>query len=173
MATSNYTSLGKAKRSTDPQQVTSRSYEGFLQWVSEEALAELCEAAAQEMGSTEPPTTHEQRRAIMRKAHNIYLERQWKKSAAAQRDRGARHRARKLNATIEHFTRHEIIDRDHSTCHICGKQCQPENIHLDHVIPLSKGGEHSRANVKVACAPCNIRKSDTMPSDVLVYDSPT
>ena len=33
---------------------------------------------------------------------------------------------------------------------------------LDHVVPLAKGGEHSYANVKTACADCNLRKGATL-----------
>lgn len=55
--------------------------------------------------------------------------------------------------------RNDIIDRDLRTCHLCGKtHLEDHEIHLDHVIPLSKGGTHTADNVKVACAPCNLRK---------------
>ncbi len=35
--------------------------------------------------------------------------------------------------------------------------------HLDHVKPLAKGGLHLPANLRPACAPCNIRKRDRWP----------
>lgn len=158
---------------SDPLLGMSRSYEGFLRSVSVEALAELCAEAVQATGSGEP-TTHEQRRTVMHHAYELHLQKQWAKDDAAMRDRGARRRARKRGATIEHFTRQEIIDRDNRTCHICRRtNLTDKQIHIDHVIPLSKGGEHSRANCKVSCAPCNIRKSDIMPSDTPVYHPAT
>lgn len=173
MATSNWAPLSKAVPSSDHPPAMNRSYEGFLRWVSAEALAELCEAAAQEMGFGDLPTTKSDQRAVMYRAFEIYLDQRWERRSQRNLDVGARRRARKRGATIEHFTRQEIIDRDDATCHICGKRCEPREIHLDHVIPLSRGGEHSRANVKVACAECNIRKGATMPSDVIVYDAST
>ena len=38
-------------------------------------------------------------------------------------------------------------------------------VHLDHLIPLSKGGCHSIVNVAWSCASCNLRKSDTILQD--------
>ena len=30
--------------------------------------------------------------------------------------------------------------------------------HVDHIVPLSKGGEHQEWNLVIACAPCNLAK---------------
>jgi len=35
--------------------------------------------------------------------------------------------------------------------------------HLDHIVPLSKGGQHILSNVQTLCRKCNITKSDTLP----------
>lgn len=32
----------------------------------------------------------------------------------------------------------------------------------DHVVPLNRGGEHSPANIKFSCGPCNSRKRDNL-----------
>lgn len=42
-------------------------------------------------------------------------------------------------------------------CHYCGKEAK---LTLDHVIPLSKGGKHSKNNVIPACLHCNCSKKD-------------
>lgn len=76
----------------------------------------------------------------------------------------ARRRARLRDATIEPVSRSAIIERDNRTCHLCGKTNLPDTqIHLDHVIPLSRGGPHTEDNLRVACAPCNIRKGARLP----------
>ena len=51
-----------------------------------------------------------------------------------------------------------IIQRDKSTCYLCGEVCSPAEIHLDHVVPLSRGGSHDESNLRVSCAPCNLSK---------------
>lgn len=58
----------------------------------------------------------------------------------------------------ESVSRRAIIARDESKCYLCGKLCEESEIHLDHVVPLSRGGEHSARNIRVACAPCNLSK---------------
>ena len=42
-------------------------------------------------------------------------------------------------------------------CAECGST---ENIHIDHIIPVSRGGRHSIGNLQALCASCNISKSD-------------
>jgi 5-methylcytosine-specific restriction endonuclease McrA len=54
--------------------------------------------------------------------------------------------------------RAEIVARDNSTCYLCGLWLNDNEIHLDHVIPVSKGGLHDPSNIKVACAYCNLSK---------------
>lgn len=43
-------------------------------------------------------------------------------------------------------------------CAYCG--CIPQTLTQDHVIPLSKGGPHSKSNILPVCKPCNCRKND-------------
>jgi 5-methylcytosine-specific restriction endonuclease McrA len=38
--------------------------------------------------------------------------------------------------------------------------CQCENLTMDHIEPLSRGGAHAAENIVPACRPCNSRKSD-------------
>lgn len=51
-----------------------------------------------------------------------------------------------------------IIARDNGVCHICGGTPAPEDIHLDHIVPLARGGTHDPENLAVACARCNLSK---------------
>lgn len=77
------------------------------------------------------------------------------------------YKARKAGALVEAFTRKEIFDRDGWMCHICSTAIDPAvayphplSASLDHVIPLVRGGEHSRANVAAAHLTCNASKKD-------------
>lgn len=86
---------------------------------------------------------------------------------AKQRASAARHRARKVGAAIEQFTNDEIYERDGWRCGLCGKLIHkakpfphPMSRSIDHVVPLSKGGDHSRANVQAAHYGCNSRKNN-------------
>ncbi len=65
-----------------------------------------------------------------------------------------------VDDAVKRIPRAYIIERDNSRCHMCRKKCKPSEIHLDHVIPLSKGGTHTLENLRVSCAPCNLSKGD-------------
>ncbi len=68
-------------------------------------------------------------------------------------------RARRSAATkVERVFRSKVWDRDHGICHICAAPADPDDWHLDHVVPLAAGGEHSYANVAVSHPKCNLRK---------------
>lgn len=76
-------------------------------------------------------------------------------------------RARKLGATVEKFTDKEIFERDLWICQICFKKVNrrlrypnPLCASLDHIIPLSKGGSHSRQNCCLAHLRCNVSKQN-------------
>lgn len=43
-------------------------------------------------------------------------------------------------------------------CYWCGCKC-PKKWHLDHYVPMSKGGLHAISNLVISCGPCNFRKS--------------
>ncbi len=80
--------------------------------------------------------------------------------AAEIRDR---RRARKLNAYVAPVSRRAIYERDGGKCGICHKAVLFERMHLDHIIPLSKGGTHEPRNVQVTHQLCNNRKYSTGP----------
>lgn len=74
-------------------------------------------------------------------------------------ERGQRRRARQRNAPqIERINRKAIIERDNWTCYLCGIVCTRNNVTLDHVVPLFRGGTHTANNLRVACRSCNCSK---------------
>lgn len=58
----------------------------------------------------------------------------------------------------ESFTLDEIYERDHGVCHLCHKRVSRDKASMDHLIPVSLGGPHTRANVSLACRSCNSSK---------------
>jgi 5-methylcytosine-specific restriction endonuclease McrA len=59
------------------------------------------------------------------------------------------------------ITRRAVFARDDWTCQYCGSRQQ---LTVDHVIPRSKGGSSDWTNIVAACAPCNRRKGDSLPT---------
>jgi hypothetical protein len=67
--------------------------------------------------------------------------------------------------TITQKTRFEVFKRDGFKCQYCGK-CAPEVIlNVDHIHPVSKGGEDDMMNYITSCFDCNSGKSDRLLSD--------
>jgi 5-methylcytosine-specific restriction endonuclease McrA len=54
--------------------------------------------------------------------------------------------------------RRSIIERDGYYCVYCDEDLRDREIHLDHIIPESKGGTTTRDNLQVTCRKCNLAK---------------
>jgi 5-methylcytosine-specific restriction endonuclease McrA len=63
-------------------------------------------------------------------------------------------------------TYEEIRERDEGVCSICRESVPRSEESLDHVVPVSKGGAHTRANIKLAHRHCNCRKNARLPADL-------
>jgi 5-methylcytosine-specific restriction endonuclease McrA len=63
-----------------------------------------------------------------------------------------------------------IFLRDHSTCQYCGKIFGRNQLTLDHVVPLARGGKSQPGNVVPACKSCNREKSLDTPVDRLLKE---
>ena len=58
---------------------------------------------------------------------------------------------------------HEILDTYQHRCAYCG--VKSDHLTLDHVIPVSRGGKHSKDNVVPACRHCNCSKQARTPEE--------
>lgn len=74
------------------------------------------------------------------------------------RDYCENRRARIKDQFIEDVKRIDVFERDEGICHICGAIVDDNDWHLDHIMPLSNGGEHSYDNVAVSHPKCNLQK---------------
>lgn len=51
--------------------------------------------------------------------------------------------------------------RDNYTCQCCGKHMPDEvGLHIDHIIPVTKGGKSVLSNLQVLCDKCNLKKGN-------------
>lgn len=57
-------------------------------------------------------------------------------------------------------TRFEILKRDGFRCRYCGSTPLAGPLHVDHVVPSSKGGTDDPENLLTACSTCNLGKSN-------------
>ena len=61
------------------------------------------------------------------------------------------------------ITRKAVLARDAYTCQYCGRESH--GLTVDHVIPRSRGGTSAWDNIVAACAPCNRRKGNRLPTE--------
>jgi 5-methylcytosine-specific restriction endonuclease McrA len=87
---------------------------------------------------------------------------------AVNRIRHKIERARLRTQTVEPVNPNKVFDRDRWRCQLCGCKT-PRKLRgtieanapeLDHIVPLSVGGEHSYRNTQCACRACNGAKAD-------------
>jgi 5-methylcytosine-specific restriction endonuclease McrA len=81
------------------------------------------------------------------------------------RSKNHRRRAQIRGSQVEQFTDLEVFEEDDYICQLCFelidpflRNHHPEMASLDHIIPISKGGSHTRANVQTTHLVCNLRK---------------
>ena len=105
----------------------------------------------------------------------MYWRNELKRRPDQIRSNSRRSRARRLlvlnnNVILEK----DILERYGTSCHICkdpidlnaprqvGKEGWERGLHIDHVIPLSRGGDNTIENVKPSHGYCNITKNATI-----------
>lgn len=90
------------------------------------------------------------------------------------RDRCRRRRTLTADLLMDEIIDHEVFERDRWICQLCGEPVSPEcrwpdplSPSIDHIVPLSMGGEHSIDNVQLAHLGCNSRKGNRVAFGVL------
>lgn len=81
-----------------------------------------------------------------------------------------RRRARLKGVFVESVNRIAVFVRDEWTCRLCGRPTprrligtrSPDRPTVDHIVPVSRGGEHAYHNVQCVCSRCNSRKGATV-----------
>lgn len=105
------------------------------------------------------------RQSIIQRQYRWYREnidhaRLYKRAAAAIR------KSRQLNAPGSYSAAdvERIYRAQRGKCYYCGKSVGNE-YHVDHVVPISRGGSNFPDNLVVSCPSCNCRKSDKLPHE--------
>lgn len=80
------------------------------------------------------------------------------------RERNRLYRAKRRALTKNRIVLEEIHNWDSRVCGICDVLVEGE-YHLDHIIPLKRGGEHIASNLQVAHPSCNRSKFTSLPGE--------
>ena len=60
------------------------------------------------------------------------------------------------------FSKYNVHLRDYFTCQFCLTSFPKQQLTLDHVIPISRGGKTNWENIVSACGPCNSKKGSKL-----------
>jgi 5-methylcytosine-specific restriction endonuclease McrA len=82
----------------------------------------------------------------------------WNMRANKENDRCKRHGVFGLISGTELCN---LFEEQRHKCFYCGKDLDGD-IHIDHIIPISKKGENIIGNIVLACKYCNLYKSDNI-----------
>lgn len=86
------------------------------------------------------------------------------------RNNNRKRRAKKMNTIVKPYTEKEVLDIYGTKCHICnleininanrqpGKDGWQNGLHIDHLVPISRGGADTLENVRPAHGLCNVKK---------------
>jgi 5-methylcytosine-specific restriction endonuclease McrA len=80
-----------------------------------------------------------------------------------KRTKKEREKARKLKKTQWWLTK-----LNEGICHYCQSKFPPNQLTMDHIVPLARGGRSNPGNIVPACLNCNQDKSLDTPVDQLL-----
>ena len=93
---------------------------------------------------------------------SAYTEEHREQRRANNRNRRARKRVAPGNHTAADVTAQYL--RQHGLCYWCGEKVG-KDYHVDHVIPLARGGGNGPDNLVIACPTCNLAKGAKLPHE--------
>ena len=97
------------------------------------------------------------------------LYRQSRRGKLKRQTCNARRRAAKITTTkspsVDEYI-FNLLNSDSAKCTYCYVS---DNLSIDHVIPLVRGGEHVESNLEVVCRTCNSRKGSKTKDEYLTY----
>ena len=72
--------------------------------------------------------------------------------------------SKRSTRVISDKLRYQVLKRDNFKCCACGASPAKNpavELHIDHIVPWSKGGETTLENLQTLCSRCNLGKSDS------------
>lgn len=99
----------------------------------------------------------------IREKRKAYYQRNKEKYFTYRRNREAKLRGGEIGThTKDDIAR--IIASQKSKCYYCGCLCVNE-YHVDHIVPISRGGLNTADNLAIACKTCNLKKQSKLPHE--------
>lgn len=102
-----------------------------------------------------------QGRKTYRRDHVVVFEEFSALFETVRKRRDARNTAAYQRKIMSHSLRYDIMKRDGFRCVLCGRSANDHvTLHVDHILPVSKGGKTEYGNLRTLCSDCNMGKRD-------------
>lgn len=154
--------LRKTKKLLDEKQAEADKREAERKRLEQEAKERQAEQLRRKRQKEKERETREQeareRRAEqLRRRRQKEKEREERERQKPEHDRFVAEQRRKMSDKL----RYEVMCRDGFRCQLCGvTQADGYKLHVDHIIPVSKGGKTEMSNLRTLCERCNMGKGD-------------
>ena len=74
-------------------------------------------------------------------------------------DKNKHHKRRAIKKSGDVTTKQLLeLQQNAKNCYWCNTSLKNKVVHIDHYVPLSRGGLHTITNLVVACSECNLKK---------------
>jgi 5-methylcytosine-specific restriction endonuclease McrA len=73
-----------------------------------------------------------------------------------------RQKTRELRAS--RWWQNKIANQPH--CHYCNMPLKKNEVTMDHIVPIIRGGQTTKSNIVISCRPCNQLKANLTPAEV-------
>lgn len=93
-----------------------------------------------------------------------------KAKTSQQTKKPSKDEVKKVRAGITKKVRFEVFKRDSFKCQYCGKSAPDVILHVDHINPVSKGGDNDIMNLITACEDCNQGKKARLLDDKSIIE---
>ena len=81
-------------------------------------------------------------------------------SVSQEEIRRERHKARVLRKT--RWWKQRLA---RGACHYCGRRFAPDDLTMDHIVPIIRGGKSTKGNLAAVCKDCNNKKKYLLPME--------
>ena len=112
----------------------------------------------------------ENREQLLKKASEYKKTKEGKISSRASASKRRNASLDNDDGTITKHSLDTLLQIQNNQCFYCKKDLSlltDREVHLDHYIPISKGGAHSITNVVWSCSSCNLQKNASIPDTQL------
>lgn len=110
-------------------------------------------------------SAYNKKRYVDNKDEFLQRQREYRKTEKGKASKKNDNFRRRLITKHGDVTTVQILDLDKNAkvCYWCNTLLKDKKVHIDHYVPLAKGGEHTLSNLVVSCSKCNLSKKDIDP----------